>query len=416
MMASATEYQVKKIRQDFPMLHQKMHGKPFIYLDSAATTQKPLIVLETMERFYREKYATVNRAVYDFAAQATDHYQGVRNKVKQFLNAAFPEEIIFTKGTTEGINLVASSFSKAFIEKDDEVLISEMEHHSNIVPWQMACKERGAHLKYIPINDQGELILEEFEKLLTKKTKLVSIAHISNATGTLNPIEQIVSLAHSHGAKVLIDGAQSAAHMLVDVQQMGADFYVFSGHKAFGPTGIGILYGKKSLLEKMPPYQGGGDMIDEVFLDSSTYQRPPMRFEAGTPAIVEVLGLGAAIDFIESIGRESIAAWEQDLLEYATVKMQEIKGLKIMGTAAQKGAIISFQMTDLHPLDMGTLLDLRGIAIRTGHLCAQPTLRRFGLSQIARVSFALYNTHEEIDLFVKALKEVSLLLRPSMSY
>ncbi|MGE0669463.1 MAG: cysteine desulfurase [Parachlamydiales bacterium] len=415
-MADTSEYNIRKIRQQFPMLHQKMHGKPFIYLDSAATAHKPASVIESMNRFYSEQYATVHRAVYDFASQATDRHHAVRNKIKKFLNAAFAEEIIFTKGTTDGINLAAQSFSKAFLEEGDEVLISVMEHHSNIVPWQMVCKERGAHLKFIPINDRGELIFEEFEKLLTDRTKLVSIAHISNSTGTINPVEEIIKCAHARGAKVLIDGAQSAPHHPVDVQKLGVDFYVFSGHKAYGPTGIGVLYGKKNLLEKMPPYQGGGDMIEEVELESSTYQHPPMRFEAGTPPIAEVMGLGEAIDYIESIGRDKIAAWEQDLLEYATQKMLGIKGLKIMGTAPRKGAIISFQIKDLHPLDMGTLLDLRGIAVRTGHLCAQPTLKRFGIGQIARASFALYNTHEEIDLFVKALEEVSLLLRPSLSY
>lgn len=411
-MATPAEYKVGKIREQFPMLHQKMHGKPFIYLDSAATAHKPASVIETMSRFYSEQYATVQRAVYDFASQATDRYHAVRTQVQKFLNAALPEEIIFTKGTTDGINLVAHCFSKAFIEKGDEVLISVMEHHSNIVPWQMVCQERGATLKFIPINERGELIFEEFENLLTDRTKLVSIAHIANATGTINPVEEIIKCAHARGAKVLIDGAQSAPHQVVDVQKLGVDFFVFSGHKAYGPTGIGVLYGKKSLLEKMPPYQGGGDMIEEVSLEASTYKHPPMRFEAGTPAIAEVMGLGEAIDYIETIGRDKIAAWEQELLEYATQKMQGITGLKIMGTAARKSAIISFHIQDLHPLDMGTLLDLRGVAIRTGHLCAQPTLKHFGLGQIARASFALYNTLEEIDLFVEALEEVSLLLRP----
>lgn len=415
-MSETTEYQVKKIRQQFPMLQRLMHGKRLVYLDSAATVHKPLSVIEAMGRFYSEQYATVHRAVYDFAAQATDHHHTVRNKVKQFLNAAFPEEIIFTKGTTEGINLVAQSFCKAFANEGDEILISVMEHHSNIVPWQMICQEKKLQLKFIPINERGELIFEEFEKLLTDRTKLVSIAHIANSTGTINPIEEIIRCAHARGAKVLIDGAQSAAHLPVDMQKLGADFYVFSGHKAYGPTGIGILYGKKSLLEKMPPYQGGGDMIDEVTLTGSTYQRPPLRFEAGTPPIAEVVGLGAAIDYIESIGRETIAAWEQELLDYAMQRIQEVKGLKILGTAPNKGAIITFIIEDLHPLDVGTLLDLRGIAIRTGNLCAQPTLKHFGHPHVARASFALYNTREEIDLFVEALKETTLLLRPSLSY
>jgi cysteine desulfurase / selenocysteine lyase len=410
------EYPITKIREQFPMLGRNMRGKPLIYLDSAATAHKPTVVEEAMSRFYTQQYATVHRAVYELAAQATDRYQAVRTRVKQFLNASFVEEIIFTKGTTEGINLVAHSFCKAFVREGDEILISVMEHHSNIVPWQIVCAERGAHLKFIPINERGELIMEEFEKLLNERTKLVSIAHIANATGTLNPVEEIIRLAHARGAKVLIDGAQSAAHLPVDVQKLGADFYVFSGHKAYGPTGIGVLYGKKNLLEKMPPYQGGGDMIEEVSLEGSTYQHPPMRFEAGTPPIAQVIGLGAALDYIESIGRDQIAAWEHNLLERATLRMQEIPGFQMIGTASHKGAIISFQIEDLHPLDIGTLLDLRGIAIRTGNLCAQPTLKHFGFSQMARASFALYNTFEEIDLFVDALKEVTLLLRPSFSY
>jgi cysteine desulfurase/selenocysteine lyase len=398
------------------MLHQVMHGKPFIYLDSAATAQKPRSVIETISRFYSGEYGTVHRSVYDFASQATSRYNEVRKKVKEFLNAAFEEEIVFTRGTTDAINLVASSFGKAFLQPGDEILITEMEHHSNIVPWQMICEERGALLKAVPMNDRGELIFEAFEQLLTDRTKLVSVAHIANATGTLNPIEEMIQCAHARGAKVLIDGAQSAAHMPVDVQKMKADFFVFSGHKAYGPTGVGVLYGKRALLEKMPPYQGGGDMIDQVTLQSSSFQHPPMKFEAGTPMIAEVLGLGEAIDFIESLGRHHIAAWEHDLLEYATKRLKEIKGLRIIGTAPKKGAIISFIIEDIHPLDIGTLLDIRGIAVRTGQLCAQPTLQRFHLSSMVRVSFGIYNTFEEIDTFVEALKEVILLLRPSLSY
>jgi cysteine desulfurase/selenocysteine lyase len=415
-VTDSTGYPISKIRQQFPMIQQKMHGKPYIYLDSAATAQKPLSVIERMNRFYLEEYGTVHRAVYDFASQATDLYQAVRNQVKKFLNAAFVEEIVFTRGTTDGINLVAQSFSKAFIASGDEILISVMEHHSNIVPWQMACEATGAQLKCIPINERGELIFEEFKRLVTHRTKLVAIGHISNVTGTLNPIEEIVHYAHAHGAKVLVDGAQSAAHLPVDVQQLGVDFFVFSGHKAYGPTGIGILYGRKGLLEKMPPCQGGGDMIEKVSFEGSTYQHPPLRFEAGTPPIAEVIGFGEAIHYIESIGRDKIAAWEQDLLNYATNKMKEVRGLTIFGTSPHKGAMISFQIHHLHPLDIGTLLDLRGIAIRTGHLCAQPTLRHFGVDQVARVSFGLYNTLEEIDLLVNALKEVSILLQPTLSY
>jgi cysteine desulfurase/selenocysteine lyase len=412
----SSELNICKIRQEFPMLQQLMHGKPFIYFDSAATAQKPRSVIEAMRHFYSEQYGTVHRSVYDFASQATSRYNDVRQQLKEFLNAAFVEEVVFTKGTTEAINLVATSFSKVFLQPGDEILITEMEHHSNIVPWQLICEEKGAHLKAVPINNQGELILEAFEELLTDRTKLVSVAHIANATGTLNPVEEIIRRAHVRGAKVLIDGAQSAAHMPIDVQKLKADFFVFSGHKAYGPTGVGVLYGKRALLEKMPPYQGGGDMIDEVTISSSSFQHPPMKFEAGTPMIAEVIGLGEAIQFIESLGRDQIAAWEQDLLEYATSRLNEIKGLRIIGTAPKKGAIISFIIDDLHPLDIGTLLDIRGIAVRTGQLCAQPTLKHFNLNSMTRVSFGIYNTLEEIDIFVNALKEIALLLRPALSF
>ncbi len=415
-MHDGVAFNVEEIRRQFPMLHQRLHGKPFVYLDSAATAQKPKSVIDAMTQFYQSEYATVHRSVYDFAALATERYNGVRKSVKEFINAAFAEEIIFTKGTTESINLIASSFGRAFLQPKDEVLITVMEHHSNIVPWQWICKETGALLKAIPINARGELILEEFEKLLTDRTKIVSLAHIANLTGTLNPIEEIIQRAHARGAKVVIDGAQSVSHMPIDVQKLNADFYVFSGHKAYGPTGIGILYGKSALLEKMPPYQGGGDMVDEVSIASSTYQPIPLKFEAGTPMIAEVLGLGQAIDFMGNLGMDKIAAWEQDLLAYATQEMSAIAGLRIIGTAAKKGGIISFVIEGLHSLDIGTLLDLRGIALRTGQMCAQPTLKHFHLSSIARISFGLYNTIEEIDLFVHALKEVILLLRPSVSY
>lgn len=398
------------------MLRQLMHGKPFIYLDSAATAQKPRSVIEAMNRFYGQQYGTVHRSVYDFASEATTRYNNVRQKLKEFINAPSVEEIIFTKGTTEAINLVASSFGKAFLEAGDEVLITVMEHHSNIVPWQLICEERKAILKAVPINERGEIVLSEFDQLLTDRTKIVSLAHIANATGTLNPIEEIIKRSHAKGAKVLIDGAQSIAHMPIDVQKMKADFFVFSGHKAYGPTGVGVLYGRRSLLEKMPPYQGGGDMIGQVTLTSSTYQPLPLKFEAGTPMIAEVIGLGEAITFIESLGLENIAAWEQDLLEHATERLSEVKGLRIIGTAPKKGGIISFVVEGIHPLDIGTLLDLRGIAVRTGLLCAQPTLKFFNVPSLTRISFAVHSTIEEIDIFIDALKEVILLLRPSMSY
>lgn len=413
-----TEFNVWKVRQEFPMLQQTMHGKPFIYLDTAATAHKPSCVIDAMVNFYKQQYATVHRSVYDFASQATARYDDVRRKIKEFIGATFVEEIIFTKGATEGINLVAASFGKAFIQPGDEVIISEMEHHSNIVPWQIMCEERRAVLKYIPMTDRGELDLEAFDNLLTERTKLVSVAHIANSTGTQNPVEEIVKRAHAHGAKVLIDGAQSVGRIPVNVQKIDADFYVFSGHKCYGPTGVGVLFGKKALLDKLPPYQGGGDMIDQVSLNHSTttFQHPPLKFEAGTPMIAEVIGLGEAIKFIEGIGIWRVAAWEQDLLDYATRKMSEIGGLKIIGTAPKKGAIISFVIDDLHPLDIGTLLDIRGIAVRTGQLCAQPSLERFKVTSLTRVSFGIYTTFEEIDHFVEALQEVTLLLRPALSY
>ena len=391
-----------QVKQNFPIFDKN----DLIYLDSAATTHKPRSVIEAMVRFYSENYGTVHRAIYTLAAEATAAYNEVREKAARFLNAQHADEIIFTKGTTEAINLVAHSFGRAFIQPGDEIIISEMEHHANIVPWQILCQERGAHLKFIPINDKGELILEAYEKLLTNKTKLVSIAHIANTTGTQNPIEQIIARAHEKGAKVFIDGAQSAAHIPVDVQDLDADFFAFSGHKAYGPTGIGILYGKRELLQKMPPYQAGGDMIKTVTMETSTYQDPPLRFEAGTPMIAEVIGLGAALDYIESLGRQHIADWENKLLEYATEKLSNIPGIQIIGTADKKGHIISFVFKDLHPLDIGTFLNLRGIAIRTGHQCAQPLMNRFGIQSAARISFAPYNTFQDIDAFIDALTHI----------
>lgn len=400
-----------KLRADFPMLKKSMHGKPLIYFDSAATAQKPQAVIDAITNFYSDHYGTVHRAVYELSIHATQEYQNVRQKVAAYLNAAKPEEIIYTRGTTESINMVAYSFGKAFVEPGDEILITEMEHHSNIVPWQIMCEDRDAILKVAPINDRGELIMEEFAKLLTPKTKLVAVAHVSNSLGTINPIKEIIALAHRAGAKVLIDGAQSAPHMKVDVQALDADFFVFSGHKLYGPTGIGILYGKEALLEAMPPYQGGGDMIDTVTFAKTTYNVLPMKFEAGTPMIAEVIGLGAAIDYINAIGIENIQRWEQSLLEYATQSLQKIDGLRIIGTAAQKGGIISFIVDGIHPLDIGTMLDVRGVAVRTGHHCAQPTMRHFGLPGTSRASFGLYNNKQEVDGFTEALQSVVKMLR-----
>jgi len=402
---------LSRLRDDFPMLKKSMHGKPLIYFDSAATAQKPKIVIDAIDHFYRERYGTVHRAVYELSTYATKEYQDIRHKIAAFLNAEKPEEVIYTRGTTESINMVAYSFGKAFVRPGDEVLITEMEHHSNIVPWQILCEDRGAILKVAPMNDRGELIMEEFTKLLSKRTKIAAVAHVSNSLGTINPIKEIASLVHQAGGKLLVDGAQSTPHMPIDVRDLDADFYVFSGHKVYGPTGIGILYGKAELLDAMPPYQGGGDMIDKVTFEKTTYNVLPMKFEAGTPMIAETIGLGAAIDYLTAVGLEEVRKWEHELLVYATEKMKEIEGLRIIGTAANKGGIISFVIDGTHPLDLGTLLDLRGVAIRTGHHCAQPTMRHFGVPATARVSFGLYNTKDEIDAFVKALRDVVRLLR-----
>lgn len=393
------------------MLDKSMHGRPLIYLDSAATAQKPQAVIDAIQNFYQNHYGTVHRAIYELAVHSTQEFQNIRRKVQTFLNAAKPDEIIYTRGTTESINMVAYSFGKAFVKPGDEILISEMEHHSNIVPWQILCEDRGAILKVAPMNERGELIIEEFAKLLGPKTKLVAVAHISNSLGTINPIKDIVRMAHAAGAKVLVDGAQAAPHMPIDVQDLDADFYVFSGHKVYGPTGIGILWGKAELLDQMPPYQGGGDMIETVTFPKTTYNVLPMKFEAGTPMIAEVMGLGAAIDFLSEVGLENIHKHEHGLLEYATNKIQEVPGLRIIGTASNKGAIISFDVHNVHHLDIGTMLDLRGIAVRTGHHCAQPTMRHFGITGTARASFGVYNTIEEIDHFVEALIDVIKVLK-----
>lgn len=402
---------VWEYREDFPMLTQTMHGKPLIYFDSAATAQKPQPVIDCINHCYTKSYGTVHRAIYELAAKSTHDYQEARLKVMRFLNAAKQEEIIFTRGTTESINLVAYSFGKAFIRPGDEIVISEIEHHSNIVPWQILCEDRKAVLRIIPVNDRGELIMEEYEKLLNEKTKLVAIGHVSNALGTLNPIKKIISLAHRAGAKVLVDGAQGAPHLPVDVQDLDVDFYVFSGHKIYGPTGIGILYGKETLLEKMPPYQGGGDMIETVTFPKTTYNVLPLKFEAGTPMITEAISLGTALDYVTGIGREAIQQWEHELLLYATELWTQIPGFKIIGTAREKGAIISFAMEGIHPLDIGTMLDLKGIAVRTGHHCAQPTMRRFNVPGTARASFGLYNTKQEVEHFAECLQEITSLFR-----
>ncbi len=411
VMAAAKTPDFARLRDDFPMLKKSMHGHPLIYFDSAATAQKPQVVIDAITNFYSQHYGTVHRAVYELSVYATQAYQQVRQHLAAFLNAAKPEEIIFTRGTTESINMVAYAFGKAFIKPGDEILITEMEHHSNIVPWQLMCEDRGAILKVVPMNDRGELDLADFAKLLNAKTKIVAVAHVANSLGSINPIKEIAAMAHAAGAKLLVDGAQSAPHMPVDVQDLDADFYVFSGHKLYGPTGIGVLYGKEALLQAMPPYQGGGDMIETVTFAKTTYNVLPMKFEAGTPMIAEVIGLGAALDYITAIGMANIQRYEQQLLVYATQQLLLIEGLRIIGTAAKKEAIISFVIDGIHPLDIGTMLDLHGIAIRTGHHCAQPTMRHFGVPATARASFAFYNDKSEIDSFLVALQNVIRLIR-----
>jgi len=398
------------------MLKKTMNGKPLIYLDTAATAQKPNQVIDALCHFYRECYGTINRAVYEMAARATEMYASARVKVQQFINARFEEEIVFTSGTTASINLVAHTFARAFLKPGDEILITEMEHHSNIIPWQLIAEQYGIILKVAPLLNSGEIDLDAFKELLSEKTKLVSVVHISNATGIVNPIETLTSLAHEKGAKILVDGAQAISHLPIDVQALNVDFYAFSGHKLYGPTGVGILYGNKAVLEKLPPFMGGGDMIDQVSFDGSTFQPPPYRFEAGTPPVAQVIGLSAAIDYVTEIGMDKIHVWEQKLLHYAHDKMEKIAGLRIYGDPAHKSGLISFTIKDMHTLDLGTLLGLKGIAIRTGHICAQPAMKRFGIETLARVSFGLYNTYEEIDVFLHALKESIVLLKPEMSY
>ena len=399
------------LKEDFPIFKQRMHGAPLVYLDTAATAEKPNCVIDTLYDFYHNHYGTVHRAVYELSTFATDQYNNVREKVRALLNAQSTDEIIFTKGTTESINLVASSFGKAFLQHGDEIVLTEIEHHSNIVPWQLACQERGAKLVIAPVNDLGELDLEAFKKLLGPKTKLVSIAHVSNVLGTIHPLLKIIPLCREVGAKVMIDGAQGAPHIPVDVQELDIDFYAFSGHKLYGPTGIGILYGKKALLEQMPPYQGGGDMIETVTFEKTTYHALPLKFEAGTPPFAQVIGLGSAIDYVLSIGLDVIHQTEKSLLEHVEEEMRKIAGLKIIGESPGKAGISSFVVSGVHALDIGTMLDLKGIAIRTGHHCSQPTMKRFNVPATARVSFGLYNTHTDVERFLSSLKEVISLLR-----
>jgi cysteine desulfurase/selenocysteine lyase len=410
-MNSTAILDIQAIRKQFPILHQQVNGKPLVYLDNAATSQKPQSVINALTAYYEGYNANIHRGAHYLAAKATDIYEQTRHKIAQFLNAPSSDEIIFTRGTTEGINLVAGTFGRKMIQKGDEIIISAMEHHSNIVPWQMLCEEKEAVLKVIPITENGELILEEYEKLLSEKTKLVSIVHISNALGTINPIKEMIQKAHKVGAKVLVDGAQGAVHLDIDVQDLDCDFYAFSGHKVYAPTGIGALYGKRTILEAIPPYHGGGEMIKEVTFEKTTYNDLPFKFEAGTPNIADVIAFGTALDFVADLGKNNIAAHEQQLLEYGTQKIQEIEGLRIIGTAKHKASVISFVFDDIHHSDVGTLLDNQGIAVRTGHHCTQPLMKRLGLSGTTRASFAVYNTFEEIDALVAGLQKVVKMMR-----
>lgn len=400
-------FDVTKIRKDFPILSRKVYDRPLVYLDNAATTQKPLCVLDAMREEYLNVNANVHRGVHYLSQQATDLHEQAREKVRKFINAGSVNEIVFTRGTTESLNLVVSSFCDEFMSEGDEVIVSVMEHHSNIVPWQLQAARKGISLKVIPMNDKGELLLDEYEKLFTERTRIVSVAQVSNVLGTVNPVKDIVRIAHEHGVPVMVDGAQSTPHFAVDVQDLDCDFFAFSGHKMYGPTGVGVLYGKEDWLDRMPPYQGGGEMIESVSFEKTVFEHLPFKFEAGTPDYVATHGLATAIDYINSIGIDNISRHEQELTKYAMRKMQEIDGMRIFGTADHKDAVVSFLVGDIHHLDMGTLLDRLGIAVRTGHHCAQPLMIRLGIQGTVRASFAMYNTTEEIDALVEGIKRVS---------
>jgi len=400
---TAAVFDVDKIRADFPVLQRQVHGHPLVYLDNAATSHKPVQVIETLDHYYREYNSNIHRGVHTLSEQATTAYEGARGKIRKFINASSDKEIILTRGTTESINLVAQSWGRSTLKAGDEIIVSQMEHHSNIVPWQLLCEQTGAVLKVVPFNDAGELLFDEYEKLLGPRTRLVAMVHISNALGTINPVKQIIDLAHKHNAKVLIDGAQSIPHTAIDVQALDCDFFCFSGHKLFGPTGTGVLYGKRALLEAMPPWQGGGDMIRTVTFEKSTWNDLPYKFEAGTPHIAGMIGLGAAIDYVSAIGMDAIRSYETGLLDYATEAASTIKGLRLIGTAKQKASILSFVMDKIHPHDLGTILDHHGVAIRTGHHCAMPVMDRFAIPATARASFAMYNTRQEVDKFIQAV-------------
>ena len=401
-----TTFPVEKIRADFPILKEKIRNKPLVYLDNAATCQKPQAVIDSISYLYSHDYANVHRGVHTLSVRSTDKFEGARTKVKTFINASSEKEIIFVRGATEAINLVAQTYGKANRKEGDEILITAMEHHSNIVPWQMLCEQTGAVLKVAPINRQGELIFAEFEKLLSDKTRMVAVVHMSNALGTINPVKKIIALAHAKNIPVLLDGAQAIPHMAIDVQELDCDFYVFSGHKLYAPSGIGVLYGNQALLDGMPPYQGGGDMIRRVTFAETEYNTLPYKFEAGTPSIADVVGLGAAIDYLNEIGMDRIAVYEAELLAYATEKALRIKGLRIIGEAAEKGAILSFVLDKIHPHDIGTMLDSLGIAVRAGHHCAMPVMDFFEVPATARASFAMYNTKEEIDSLMEGIESL----------
>ena len=401
---------IASIRNDFPILNEVVNGKQLVYFDNAATTQKPRLVLDALSGYYEHYNANIHRGIHHLAEKATSAFEQSRKRLQAFLNAAHPEEIIFTYGTTDGINLVASAYGRKFLKEGDEVIISTMEHHSNIVPWQMLCEEKGCILKVIPINDQGELLMDEYEKLLTEKTKFVSVVHVSNALGTINPIKEIIAKAHAVGAKVLIDGAQASSHIEIDVQDLDCDFYSLSLHKIYGPTGMGILYGKRDLLNAMPPYRGGGEMIKEVTFAKTTYNELPYKFEAGTPNIADVVAAKFALDYVDALGKPNIAAYENELLAYATEAVKEIEGLRIIGQAKEKVSVLSFVIDGIHHQDIGVLLDQQGIAVRTGHHCTQPLMNRFNITGTSRASFAVYNTTEEIDKLIQGLHKVKRML------
>ncbi|HZR32277.1 MAG TPA: cysteine desulfurase [Terriglobales bacterium] len=399
-------YDVEKVRRDFPILQQKIHGKPLVYLDNAATTQKPQSVIDAISAYYQEDNSNVHRGVHTLSERATEQYERARALVQHFINAADPSEIIFVRGTTEAINLVAQSYGRKNVGRGDEVVITALEHHSDIVPWQMLCEEKGARLRVVPINERGELRLDEYEKMLGPKTKIVAVGHISNALGTLNPIRKMVELAHRWNIPVLVDGAQAAPRIKVDVRELDCDFYAFSSHKLYGPTGMGVLYGKAALLNAMPPYQGGGDMISSVTFEKTTYNKLPHKFEAGTPHVAGAVGLGAAIEYVNHLGIENIAAYEHELLKYATEAVSAVPGVRLIGTAREKAGVLSFVFENIHPHDIGTILDQEGIAIRTGHHCAQPVMQIFGVPATARASFGLYNTRADVDALVAGLHKV----------